>query len=313
MAKLITTLGLKDASDLGMILPHEHIFVDLRTWDKPGYGEGRAEDVIALMGPEVEKARQAGVTALVECSPLGVGRRADILEAFSKATGFPLVVPTGVYREPWILPWIHDAGEEELYEWMRSELMGHIENSGVRAGFIKLSAGDDGITATEAKVLRAAARAAADCASKTGSQGPIIGSHTIRGRVVRDQLDIIEQAGYQANRFIWVHTQAEPDFDLHLEMGRRGAWLEYDSIGDPQDDEKFIDWIRKLLDAGLGDQLMLSHDRGWYDPGQPGGGTPKPFTYLSEFFLPKLKKASISDETIDMLVRKNPFRAFAWG
>ena len=43
-----------------------------------------------------------------------------------------------------------------------------------------------------------------------------------------------------------------------------------------------------MLDAGFGDQIMLSMDRGWYDPAQPGGGTPRPFTYLSEVFLPKL-------------------------
>src|SRR5688500_2467681 len=73
MPSLITTLGNKSADEVGMILPHEHIFVDLRTWDKPGYGTGNAADVIALMSPEVEKAKAVGVTALVECTPMGVG------------------------------------------------------------------------------------------------------------------------------------------------------------------------------------------------------------------------------------------------
>ena len=31
MPSLITTLGPKRADELGMILPHEHVFVDLRT------------------------------------------------------------------------------------------------------------------------------------------------------------------------------------------------------------------------------------------------------------------------------------------
>ena len=304
MAELITTLGRKSASEIGIILPHEHVFVDLRTWDKPGYGEGAAPDVITLMGPEIEKAKRAGVSALVDCAPIGVGRRADILKAVSEATGFPLVVPTGVYREPWIPPWVHEASEEALIAWMRGELEGEIEGSGVQAGFIKLSAGDDGITATEAKVLRAAAKAAARV-------NAIIGSHTIRGRVVRDQLDIIEQAGYTPNRFIWIHTQAEPDFDLHLEIARRGAWIEYDSIGNPDEDAKFIGWIQRVLDAGFDGQLLLSHDRGWYDPAQPGGGKPKPFTYLTETFLPKLQAAGVPAETVRKLVQENPFRAFA--
>lgn len=306
MPHLYTTLGPVNEVDLGVILPHEHVFVDLRTWDQPGYGQAQAEDVIRLMSPEIRRAQAAGVTALVDCGPLGVGRRADILKAVSEATHFPIVVPTGVYREPWILPWIHEADEASLTAWMRGELEDQIvENgvgTGVKAGFIKLSAGDDGITEVEAKVLRAAAQAA---------RGAVIGSHTIRGRVVRDQLDIIEKAGYTPQRFIWIHTQAEPDFHLHLEMARRGAWIEYDSLGDPENDAQFIQWIQKMLDAGFEDQILLSHDRGWYDPAQPGGGTPKPYTYLTEQFLPRLRSAGVADPTIHKLVCTNPFRAFA--
>src|SRR5690349_17667741 len=83
MPNLITTFGPKRADELGMILPHEHIFVDLRTYDQPGYAQAEAADVIALMGPELAAARAAGVTALIECTPVGVGRRADILMAVS--------------------------------------------------------------------------------------------------------------------------------------------------------------------------------------------------------------------------------------
>ena len=305
MSRLITTLGPKCAEDVGVILPHEHVFVDLRTPDQPGYAQAEVEDVIRLMVPELEKARAAGVTAIVDCGPVGVGRRADILRAVSEAADFPLVVPTGIYREPWVPDWAHAASEDELYDWMRGELEGEIEKSGVQAAWIKLSAGDDGITDCEAKILHAAARAGAET-------NAIIGSHTIRGRVVRHQLQILEQAGYTARRFIWIHAQNEPDLALHLEMARRGAWIEYDAIGSEQTDDAFwIDLIRHMLEAGFGDHLLLSHDRGWYDPAQPGGGTPRPFTYLCEQFLPRLRAAGIDQETIDRLTQENPFRAFA--
>jgi len=304
MPYLITTLGPKHADELGMVLPHEHVFVDLRTWDQPGYAQAKIADVIALMSPELEKARAAGVTALVECSTVGVGRRADILKAVSEAAGFPLVAPTGIYREPWVPDWAHAASEDELYEWMRGELEGQIEASGVQAGFIKLSAGDDGLTACEIKILRAAARAAA-------AAGAAIGSHTIRGRVVRDQLDIVEACGCPAERFIWIHAMVEPDMELNLEMARRGAWIEYDNIGQGETDASLLHRIRRMLDAGLGDQVLLSHDRGWYDPAQPGGGTPKPFTYLGEQFLPRLRAAGVDEATLCKMTCENPFRALA--
>lgn len=304
MASLVTTLGPKALDDLGAILPHEHVFVDLRTWDQPGYAEADPAAVVALMGPELERARRVGVTAIVEPSTVGVGRRADILLAVSWATDFPLVAPTGVYREPWLPPWVRAAEEAALRDWMVGELTGEIEGSGVRAGWIKVGASDDGLTEAEGKVLRAAAGASA-------ATGAAIGSHTIRGRVARDQLDLLEASGADPQRFVWIHAHQEPDVAVHHELGRRGAWLEYDGIGEPDTDERFVGLILRALDAGLGDRVLLSHDRGWYDPAQPGGGTPRPFTYLSETFLPKLRAAGVDNETIERLTRTNPFQAFA--
>lgn len=305
MVKLITTLGGYAADQLGVILPHEHIFVDLGPISAESYRSADVEDVICVMSPEIEKIKQQGVTALVECTPVGVGRRADIDLAVSKATAFPVVLPTGIYREPWVPVWAHDASESAISEWMLGELTEQIEQCGIPAAWIKVSAGDDGITPCESKILRAAARAGA-------ATNAIIGSHTIRGRVVRDQLDIVETAGYTADRFIWIHTQAEPDFALHLEMAKRGAWLEYDAIGSAHmTDTTFIDWILRLFDAGYGEKLLLSHDRGWYDPSKPGGGVPQPYTYLCEIFLPKLRLAGVDEGSIIQLTQINPFQAYA--
>lgn len=118
MPQLFTTLGPKSADELGMILPHEHVFVDLRTPDTPGYAEAEVEAVVALMAPEIARIQALGVTALVECTTGGVGRRADIDLAVSQATGLPIVVPTGNYREPWIPEWVKTATEAELEAWM---------------------------------------------------------------------------------------------------------------------------------------------------------------------------------------------------
>lgn len=305
MPSLITTLGPKSADEMRMILPHEHVFVDLRRWNEPGYAQAEAADVVRLMQPEIAEIQAQGITAVVECSTVGVGRRADLDRAVSKASGLPIVVPTGVYREQWIPDWARSKSEDELCEWMLSELQGEIEGSGVQAGWVKLGASDDGLTATETKILRAAAKAARQV-------GAVIGIHTIRGRVALDEIAVIEAAGYTPERYIWIHTNQEPDFDLHLEAARRGAWIEYDSIGaENTRDEDLIERILRVLEAGYGERLLLSHDRGWYDPAQPGGGTPLPFTYLAETFLPKLSAAGVDDSTIRQLTRVNPFNAFA--
>lgn len=300
---LFTTLGPRCADEVGMILPHEHLFVDLGPIEAASYKNANVAEAVAVMAPEVEKIKVQGVTALVECTPLGVGRRADIDLAISLATGFPVVLPTGIYREPWVPQWARDAHEDALVEWLVSELTQGIEQTGISAAWIKVSAGDDGLTDVERKILRAAARAGAQT-------GAVIGSHTIRGWVVREQLQVIEDAGYRPDRFIWIHTQAEPDVALHLEMGRRGVWLEYDGIGG-QSDTWYVERALHLLDSGFEKQLLLSQDRGWYDPSKPGGGKVAPFTHLVAEFLPALRASGVDEQTIGQLTQHNPFGAYA--
>lgn len=303
MKKLVTSLGNLTMEQAGIILPHEHVFVDLRTSDQEGYAQAETADVVKLMGPYLSAARNSGIGVIVDCAPVGVGRRADILKAVSMAEEYPLIIPTGVYREPWLPIWVKEADEKHLEEWMLAEITDGIGETKVQAGFVKVSAGDDGITENEAKVLRAASKSA----KKVNA---VIGSHTIKGRVVKDQLTIIEKAGYSAERFIWIHAQAEPDFNLHLEMAKRGVWIEYDWIGSGAD-EPYIEMILRMLDAGFGSRILLSQDRGWFDPAQSKGGEPKAYTYLVNEFLPKLHQAGVDQDTIRMLTQENPYRAFA--
>jgi len=160
------------------------------------------------------------------------------------------------------------------------------------------------MTANEAKVLQAAASAGAMTQA-------LIGSHTLKGSVVREQLDLIERTGYVAERFLWIHAQAEPEFERNIEMAERGAWIEYDSIGSPGQDEICLDRIIRMVERGFAGRILISQDRGWYDPARLGGGNPLPYTYLVDSFLPKLRRAGMTEETIRMLTVDNPFRAFA--
>jgi len=307
MATLYTTKGEYGRDDLGLILPHEHIFADLGPMEEANWKDAEAEPVIEQIAPMIERAENAGITALVECTPEGVGRRVDIDLAVSEATDFPVVVPTGVYQEPSIPEWVREAGEDDLSEWMVEELTEGVEDTGVRAAWIKVSTDDDdltGLSEDEAKILRAAARAGAET-------GAVIGSHTLHEDVVHQQLDVIEDAGYTAEQFIWIHSQAEP-VEAHERVADRGAWIEYDWIGgEDQDDGRYVDLIQRMLDAGYEDQLLLSQDRGWYDPSQPEGGEYSEYTYLVEEFLPKLREAGVDEATIDHLTHDNAFDVYA--
>jgi phosphotriesterase-related protein len=304
---LITTLGYKQPGDLGIILPHEHIFLDLRRWNEPGYGEADVAHVIAAMAPEIKKARDAGISLIVETTPVGVGRRPDILQRLSQTTGFPFVLATGCYGEPWTPPWVHAASETTLIDWMIGELTRKVEGTDTPANWIKLSVNDDGLTATETKVFRAAAKASRET-------NATIGSHTVRGTVALSQLDLLEKLDVSLERFIWFHSNREPDFGFHLEAVRRGAWIEYDGIGRPPPkggpDEMYVGLVARALDAGLGGRLLLSHDRLGYDPATRNVREPS-YSYITEVFIPKLAAAGVGYDTIRQIIQENPFRAYA--
>lgn len=303
MKKLFTTFGSMGLDETGLVLPHEHIFTDLRTPDTEGAGKADKEDVIKKMVPFLHDLQRSGVSVLIECTPEGVGRRPDILKAVSEAADFPLVIATGIYREPWVPKWVYDYSTLELADWMTKELAEGIGDTGVKAGFIKVSANDDEMTSVEKKILRAAARASL----KTDA---LIASHTVKGKVVSAQLEILRQEGVGPDRFVWVHTQAEPDIDMHYEMAARGVWIEYDGIG-WSSDEEYINLIAGAIEKGFISNLLISQDAGWYDPAKENGGEIKPYDYICKTFLGKLKSAGISDSEIDIIMHQNPFNAFS--
>lgn len=85
---------------------------------------------------------------------------------------------------------------------------------------------DDGPTEIEIRNLKAAAKASRET-------GAVIASHTITGNVAGKEMDVLEEAGLDLHRFIWVHAQTETDVPVLKEAARRGAYLEFDSVGAP--------------------------------------------------------------------------------
>jgi phosphotriesterase-related protein len=186
MAKQFHTLpGAIDIDSLGMILPHEHLFTDLRGPYVAGYGKAELSAVRKVVEPYLEEAAAAGVTALVECSTVGVGRNLPVLRALAEATSIHILAPTGVYRDAYIPQRLRDMSESELAELWTKELTDGIDSTSIQAGFIKLDMSDDGPTALEIRNLNAAARA-------SQSTGAVIASHTIGGRVAQQEMDVLE-------------------------------------------------------------------------------------------------------------------------
>ena len=307
--KIHTVKGLVEVDSLGLVLPHEHLFTDLRGPQVSGYAQGEPARVVQMLAPYLAEAASVGITALVECSTVGVGRNLQVLQSLAETTPIHIVAPTGVYREAYIPDSLRDMHETDLADlWVR-DLMEGMEGTSMRAGFIKIAMSDDGPTGLERRNLRAAARA-------SRSTGCVIASHTIGGNVAREEMDVLAEAGLDLHHFIWVHAQTEPDFSILEEAAGRGAYVELDTVGATfQPQEELLQTAITFIEAGWIDHLLLSHDAGWYNPssqdGLPEGGF-RGYTALVREFIPALLRRGITEEQVRRITVHNPARAFAF-
>ncbi|MBN1641421.1 MAG: esterase [Anaerolineae bacterium] len=306
MPDLQTVLGPVDGERLGLILAHEHLCTDLRTPDQPGQGEADPDDVVRVMGPYLDEASDAGVSALIECTPPGVGQNAAAIEALARASSVALIMPTGLYRQQWIPAQALAMSDAQLTAWMIAELTEGIQGTRVRAGFIKMGVSNEAITPDEARNLRAAARAARETGVLVASHtsGPLSGQHAL------EQLDILASQGLPGEQFNWVHAQ-HADVSYHAQAARRGAYIGFDNLK-PEEEDRYVRLVLDAIEAGLAERILLSHDNGWYRPGEPDGGASqvRGFTYLVRGFLPRLRGEGIGEDLIALMTHANPVRAF---
>lgn len=310
MEKRIYTInGPVEIESLGFILPHEHLFTDLRGPSVSGYAQGDPSAVVQVVKPYLDEAAAAGVTAVVECSTVGVGRNLRVLQRLAADSAIQIIAPTGVYRDACIPEMLRDVSEDYLADLWTKELTQGIDSTSIRAGFIKLAMSDDGPTPLEIRNLRAAAKAS----QRTGA---VIGSHTVGGKVAKKEMDVLEDAGLDLHRFIWIHAQTESDIAVQLEAARRGAYIELDAVGAPYQSQAEMEAsLRALIQAGYVEQILLSHDAGWYNParadGLPEGGY-RGYTALTKEFIPALLQSGVSEDQIEQITVHNPAAAFAF-
>ena len=258
------------------------------------------------MSPYLAEALDKGFGLLFECSSIGVGRNVPIITQVAEASGLPVVVPTGVYgRADFAPPEHRNMTEDELAALIANEIVEGIESTGVKAGFIKIATDSGAMTPLMERILRAAGRAAVET-------GAAVASHTPTGSNAIRQVEILRSIS-PAIRFIWVHAQNENNRNVHRQVAALGGYIEFDNLGwNPGQDSMLIAAIRDLLDVGYGDRILLSHDAGWYRPGVSNGGTQKPYTYLVDTFVAKLRSAGLGEATIRMITETNPIRAFGF-
>lgn len=306
LGRIMTVEGPITPSTLGVTLPHEHVMVDFIGADKAGPARYDAQEVFDIVLPHLKRLCQAGAQALVECTPAYVGRDPVLLKRLAVASGLRLLTNTGYYAASggkFLPPQVQTESADQLAARWIAEARDGIGSTGIRPGFIKIGVDGGPLNAAGRKLIEAAART-------HRATGLVIASHTGDGRAAHEQLEILAREGVDARAWIWVHAQAESDSALHLKAARQGGWIEYDGIG-PQTIDQHVSLVKLMKEQGLLSRVLISQDAGWYNVGEPRGGTFRPFDLLFTKFIPALRKAGFTQREIDRLTRENPADTFA--
>lgn len=328
--------------ELGIVLPHEHVLVDFRRFflepkDEEGRSIAHAEisldtlswvryhqrqcldalhlDDIDTQARELGRFKEAGGGTVVELTPSCAGRDVAGIVKISELTGLHLVAGTGVYLDEYQSDETRAMGVDALAERMQEEIVEGIAGSGVHAGIIGEMGCSWPLTACEEKAMRAAARAQA----VTGASISVHpGRHPDAPALL---MDLLESEGAAPERVVVSHLDRTiPDHDGLMALARRRCYLEFDLFGqessyirygpvDLPNDATRIERIARLLDAGHGDQVLLSLDIAGKQHLVRYGG--HGYAHVLERVVPRMREKGIDEATVQSMIVENPARMLA--
>lgn len=302
---IMSVKGPVPSKEMGVSLVHEHILVDFigadsitdKRWDK--------SKVIVKVLPFLKQIRDLGCQTFIECTPSFLGKDPLLLKSLSDSSGLNIITNTGYYgagNNKYVPRYAFIETADELSVRWISEWENGIEGTDIKPGFIKIGVANGRLSDLHKKLVTAAARTHL----KTGLT---IASHTGPAIPAFEQIDILKKEGVSPEAFIWVHAQSEKDIENHLKAARMGTWIGLDGLNDKNVGD-YIRMIRNLKDNNLSDRILLSHDAGWYRPGEDNGGVYRGYSTLFELLIPALREEQFSEKEITQLLVINPAKAF---
>jgi phosphotriesterase-related protein len=255
--------------------------------------------------PHLRQVKELGCGTLVDCTPAYLGRDAALLQRLSKAAGLHLLTNTGYYgalKNKFLPPHAFTESAEQLATRWIKEWRDGIDGTGVRPGFIKIGVEGESLPDLHRKLVRAAAR------THLGS-GLVIAAHTGPANLAFAELAVLREEGVDGTAFIWVHAHKETDPAVWLKAAESGCWLSFDKFSADQV-ARYVELCKVLREKRRLNQLLLSHDAGWYQPGEPNGGKFRPYDAIFRVLLPALKEAGFAPDEVAQVMVRNPAQAF---
>jgi phosphotriesterase-related protein len=326
MPQVQTVLGPVDASALGRVLMHEHVFV-LTADVQQNYPDewGSEDDRVADAVARLRELAAAGITTIVDVTVIGQGRYIPrIARIAGQVPELNIIVATGCYtfdevpmfflrRTPRDEALAGRPASDPMLGFFIKDITEGITGTGARAGMLKCAVDVKGLTKGVERVLRNVARAHV----ATGGT-PITIHARAAGRHGPQILGVLRDEGVDLSRVVLGHSgDAVRDPDYLTEMAEAGLTLGMDRFGIDHlaTFQERSDLVVELCRRGLAGRMVLSHDASchidWFSPGSLAALKEWHYLHVSQDVLPYLRDHGVSDADIDAMLVGNPARILA--
>jgi phosphotriesterase-related protein len=258
-----------------------------------------------------------GVRTICEPTAMLLGRDVGFMLRVAEETGLRVVPCTGIYTYDHLPMYFVSRDADAMADCFVHDIEVGIQDTGIKAAFIKCAADEPGITANIEKVHRAAARASV----RTGA--PIMAHSRPASETGPRQIEIFEEEGVDLSRVQIAHTGDSDDLDYIERLLDKGVYIGMDRYGL----ELYLPFERRnatviaLLERGYADRMFLSADYcaslDWFSPelGEQmmAAGAEKDWsmTIVHDKAIPALRQAGMTDEQLETMLVSNPPRWLA--
>lgn len=340
-----TVTGSIQIEDMGITLPHEHMFIDLRNQFTEFSDLEKAEiskqmvninnlgrlrlnpyavkDNLVLDDMETAVSetmffKNAGGNTIVDCTSIGIKRQAEKLKELSIRTGVKIIAGSGYYTQDTHPSEMENWDAEKIADNIVRDFLEGIDGTDIKAGIIGEIGTSKDILPQERKNLYAAAIAYKQL------NAPIY-IHTYPwGRAGLEAVDMLIKNGVDPCKIILCHVDVEPDLNYIETLLNRGVYVEFDNFGKefviPPNERGFaggifirdlerIKIISKLVKQGHSNRILITNDICLKTMLCCYGGWG--YAHILKNIIPLMESEDLQPEIIDRIILNNPKSIFA--
>jgi phosphotriesterase-related protein len=318
MSTVETVRGSIDAAEMGQTLTHEHIFVldpealqnygtvwgSAPYWDE----EERVADAIA----KLQRLVDGGVRTIFDPTVPGIGRFLPRIQRVNDSVpDLHIIVATGVYAHLALPHFLSYRTDEVIAELFIREIREGINDTGVRAAFLKCVVEEEGMAGDAPRILNAISMASVE----TGAPVMVHTNSTAKTGLVA--LETLTKHGVDPTKVVITHAGDSNDLDYLRELADTGASLGFDRFGIEHfnPDDRRVQTLATLVEQGYAQRVLLGHDAAcFYDfmVANPFFADEKPdYLHISQRIVPALLGAGVTQEQVDTMLVDNPRRFVA--